>query len=324
MPHSYFVFNGAERRNPAAAFRATVEREFYRADAYLKGDLSSLELHYRKATVGALHIFKASFNGRAVCGVQRSWQDIRSDSKQFLLLWFPRFGTVCIHQNQQDEVVTADEFAITYANRPLHIETLPDASGRHESWQVAVPLHLVNPSLPSAESLGGRRFPLDSGNARMARKTFLSLFEDAESMTPKAVEAYVNTAIESLSEALRGECRKRVDEFDIKNVRLNKLRGYIDFHLSDPGLTAHKVASECGISQRYVHLLLREAGTTFRDQIWSRRLARAHEWLTSRETLEESISHVAYTTGFRSVSHFCRSFKAAYGCTPGQAREQAH
>ncbi|HKY92135.1 MAG TPA: helix-turn-helix domain-containing protein, partial [Nevskiaceae bacterium] len=254
------------------------------------------------------------------CGVNRTWTDIRRDSRQFVLLWFPVHGTVRIQQNRQREVVTAGEFAITYANRPLKIEVLPDENDRHESYQVAVPLHLMNPRVPHVEQLGGCRFPLERGNAMLSKKTWIALFEEAEGMTPKAIEAYVGAALDALAESLRGECRKRVDAFDIKNVRLNTLREYIDFHLSDPGLTASKVAHECGISARYVHLLFKEAGTTFRDLTWNRRLARAHEWLTSAQNADESISHIAFTAGFRSVSHFSRSFKAAFGVTPSQAR----
>lgn len=324
MPRSYFNYNStrAGKADPVPDFRTSVAREFYKADAYLKGDLDNLDLNYRKSMVGGVPIFKAAFTGRAVCGVQRSWTDIRRDSKQFVLLWFPVTGTVRIQQNRQRETVTPAEFAVTYANRPLRIEALPDENDRHESYQVAVPLHLANPHLPHIEQLGGSRFPLDRGNAMLAKRTWIALFEEADSMSQKTAEAYVAAALEALSGSLRGECRKRVDAYDIKNVRLNTLREYIDFHLSDPGLTATKVAAECGISARYVHLLFKEAGTTFRDLTWNRRLSRAHEWLTSERNADESISHIAFTAGFRSVSHFSRAFKAAFGCTPTEARSR--
>lgn len=323
MPQSYFNYSSARRKtDPGPDFRVSVAREFYRADAYLKGDLDTLDVNYRKAMVGSLPIFKAAFSGRAICGVQRTWQDIRRDSKQFVLLWFPILGTVRIQQNRQREVVTPDEFAITYANWPLRIEALPDENEHHESYQVAVPLHLIHPFLPHVEQLGGCRFALGRGNAMLAKKTWMALFEEAESMTPRAIDAYVTAALDALAESMRGECRKRVDAHQIKNVRLNTLREYIDFHLSDPGLTATKVAAECGISARYVHLLFKEAGTTFRELTWHRRLARSHEWLTSAQNAEESISHIALTAGFRSVSHFSRSFKAAFGCTPTEARSR--
>lgn len=321
MPEPYFSYcSGQFHVNPSAGFKDTVAREFYMADAYLKGDLNSLDLTYTKSRAGSLPIFKANFRGRAVCGVQRSWQDIRKDSKHFCLIWFPTAGTVHIHQNGQGVAVRPDQFAITYADRPLRIEATPDQNDVHESYQVAVPLHLMNTYLPHVEKLGGCGFELESGNATFAKRTCIALFEEAESMSARAIDSFVAASLAALSDTLNGECEKRLRAHDIKTVRLKTLRDYIDFHLSDPGLTGAKVAEECGISPRYMHLLFREAGTTFGGYTWNNRLRRAHDWLTIRENQNESISHIAFTAGYRSVSHFSRSFKAAYGYTPTEAR----
>src|SRR5262249_36120061 len=74
MPHSYFHYNSRARKSdPQPDFRTSVAREFYKADAYFKGDLDSLDLNYKKTMVGSLAIFKAAYTGRAICGVQRSW-----------------------------------------------------------------------------------------------------------------------------------------------------------------------------------------------------------------------------------------------------------
>ena len=95
---------------------------------------------------------------------------------------------------------------------------------------------------------------------------------------------------------------------------------YIDLHLSDPKLSIATVAKGCGISPRYVSILLKLHGSAFSTLVWEQRLKIASRLLTSSRSNDLSISKVAYGMGFKSLAHFSRKFKAAFKVSPSEYR----
>jgi transcriptional regulator GlxA family with amidase domain len=74
------------------------------------------------------------------------------------------------------------------------------------------------------------------------------------------------------------------------------------------------------MSRGHLHRRLRDVLSTSPTEIVrSIRLDRAAQLLKSRAG---SVSEVAYATGFQSVSHFCRCFKARFDATPSTYRER--
>jgi len=90
--------------------------------------------------------------------------------------------------------------------------------------------------------------------------------------------------------------------------------------LADPGLSAAEAAVRFGISRRYVDRLFQQAGTTFERFVLAERLRGARLDLVDPARRRDKIAAIAYRWGFRDLSMFHRNFKAAYGVTPGEAR----
>ncbi|WP_369215328.1 helix-turn-helix domain-containing protein [Streptomyces flavofungini] len=101
------------------------------------------------------------------------------------------------------------------------------------------------------------------------------------------------------------------------------IRRYIDQHLSDPGLSAERVAAAHLISTRYLHRLFESEGITVGRLIQLRRVERCAQELTRRARVSPSVAVVAARWGFGSAAHFSRAFKAVYGCPPQQWRRMA-
>lgn len=95
---------------------------------------------------------------------------------------------------------------------------------------------------------------------------------------------------------------------------------YIDRNFMDPELTIGRIAQRCGVTERYVHMLLAKTGKTCMQYILERRLECSRRLLLSAQFNHCSITDIAYECGFSSVSHFCRSFRERYGETPSQQR----
>jgi AraC-like DNA-binding protein len=108
----------------------------------------------------------------------------------------------------------------------------------------------------------------------------------------------------------------------LKAARLQAIVRIIDRHLTDSKLNAERVGAKLGLSQRYVHHLLAEAGTTFSQVVRQKRLERARQMLQERSTVPRRIAYIAYAVGFSDLSNFNHAFRAHFGCTPSDLRRR--
>ncbi|TKB49973.1 helix-turn-helix transcriptional regulator [Ferrimonas sediminicola] len=86
-------------------------------------------------------------------------------------------------------------------------------------------------------------------------------------------------------------------------------------------LSLQQLAQEAGISDsRLCHLFRQQLGLKFSLYLVCRRLEAAPEALQDEGL---NIASVAYKLGFSTPSHFCRAFKAHYGITPSEFKQDA-
>jgi AraC-like DNA-binding protein len=90
----------------------------------------------------------------------------------------------------------------------------------------------------------------------------------------------------------------------------------IECRSADPNLSALTIASELGITPRYVHLLLEETGKSFTHHVLERRLQRAAALLHDPQWRERKIAEIAAEAGFTDLSYFNRAFRRRYNATP--------
>jgi AraC-like DNA-binding protein len=74
------------------------------------------------------------------------------------------------------------------------------------------------------------------------------------------------------------------------------------------------------MSTRSVRDVFAAYGTTPGRYILGRRLERAHVLLGDPAQHRRAISDIAYAVGFADLPYFSRSFRAAYGRSPREAR----
>jgi AraC-like DNA-binding protein len=106
----------------------------------------------------------------------------------------------------------------------------------------------------------------------------------------------------------------------LKAAQLQAVLDDIGRNFSRAGFSATDVAGRLGISARYVHLLLEETGSSFSEHVLESRLMYAYEMLLSPAWLSTRIGDIAFESGFSDLSHFNRSFRGRFGCTPGDVR----
>ena len=102
-----------------------------------------------------------------------------------------------------------------------------------------------------------------------------------------------------------------------------KLRAAIDSQLTNPDADRASIAAAAGISERHANRVLAREGTSVGRLLSARRLARCAEAFRDPRQRHHGIADVAYSFGFRDLSHFTRVFKGCYGISPSEYRASA-
>jgi AraC family transcriptional activator of tynA and feaB len=95
-----------------------------------------------------------------------------------------------------------------------------------------------------------------------------------------------------------------------RTLVLMKLRSAIEARLA------------AGVSVRYANAVLAEIDTSIMRLVLARRLERCRRALEDPLQARRTVSEIAYGWGFSDMTHFSRTFRAAYGLTPRDHRQQ--
>lgn len=140
----------------------------------------------------------------------------------------------------------------------------------------------------------------------------------------RAIATHVHD-LASLLAGATGDAAHLAQQRGGRAARLAQVRADIDAHLTDPALSAAAVARRMGVSPRYVHRLLDEAGEgqSFSALVMEQRLALAARLLADPRLAGRTIAAIAFDAGFGDLSYFNRCFRLRYGMTPSDARARA-
>lgn len=124
----------------------------------------------------------------------------------------------------------------------------------------------------------------------------------------------------ALAAGLKGDAADLGGAKGLRAARLAAVLRKIETQFREPSLSPRRVASQLGLSPRYINELLHETGRSFSERVLELRLQEAFHMLSSAHFRSSRISDIAYRAGFSDISHFNRSFRTRFGCTPKAAR----
>jgi len=104
------------------------------------------------------------------------------------------------------------------------------------------------------------------------------------------------------------------------NAMLLRARDLIEKNLGDSNMTPDSIASNLGISRRYLFKLFAEEGTTVAGWIRKRRLDKCARDLTDPAMAGHLIASIGGRWGLDDPRHMARAFRAEFGCTPSEYR----
>jgi AraC-like DNA-binding protein len=100
-----------------------------------------------------------------------------------------------------------------------------------------------------------------------------------------------------------------------------RIEAFIHNHLTDPGLSAERIAREHYISKRQLYKLWASRELSLSDWIMSERLEGARRALAVHACTSTTIGTIARRWGFTDPTHFSRRFRGAYGLSPREWRQ---
>lgn len=316
MTETLFALDEHNYRNCQSCFRGNNNREYYLGDFSIEAG-SGIEVRAEKKAAGCCSIIRLQSNTRLF--FRRSWSHIREDSTDVTVLWFVKRGKLCVSHQLGHTTAMAGDFLVTKSITPFFIECHVGRDAMHEVLHVVVPTHLLTSYIPPGLTTG---FSLAATGCQftVAQHILTDIFEEEGELSPNAAQLLVESALFVLGQAIRERTLPVCARRSLSTKRLQDVLRYIDLHLSDPKLSIATVAKGCGISRRYVSILLKLHGSAFSTLVWEQRLKIASRLLSSSRSNDLSISKVAYGMGFKNLAHFSRKFKAAFNVSPSEYR----
>jgi AraC-like DNA-binding protein len=203
---------------------------------------------------------------------------------------------------------TARPYQLAF-NQPASILTLRIEKSVLQRY-VGAPDHLVQ--VPVSGS---------SGAGALASRLIREIWKASDVALEPAVAPWcANVVLELIASAYAGVDRGKVDRSCLASALRLRIMDFIDRSLRDPDLSPALVAKALKITSRHVHRLFAQQGATVTRYIQERRLEKCRTALADPLLAGLSVTHVCSEYGFRSLPHFSRLFRAAYGMSPRDYR----
>ena len=140
----------------------------------------------------------------------------------------------------------------------------------------------------------------------------------AESLDPHGIKPYLTGLAELV---LRSALRSELDRADAIATRRRAAIDYIKANLSDPNLSAERIADALFISRRRLYQLF-DDGDGVSGRIRAQRIERAKELLGDPAHAGKGVGEISRQCGFANAAHFSRTFRKLVDETPRAYRDR--
>ncbi|WP_461086594.1 AraC-like ligand-binding domain-containing protein [Streptomyces deserti] len=247
----------------------------------------------------------------------------RSDPEAYQLMLNLRGGHRII-QGGCDTTSSAGEMTLYDTSRPWHGWAAAD-TGTVDGIMVQLPRQPLPMPADKVRSLTALKLSGRTGVGALLAACLKQMMADAHSYT-RADAARLATVTLDLLAAMCAhylEAERHLPPETHHHALAMRIRGFIEQHLADPGLTPAVVAAAHHISTRQLHRIFQAQNLTVAGWIRQRRLEKCHHDLFDPRYDDRPVQAIAARWGFANKAHFSRVFRAAYGIPPGDLRHLA-
>lgn len=239
------------------------------------------------------------------------------DGKDDLVLSVITGGRVLRTTDDGELDLGPGEAYLGFNDQPSH-HKLHDSPG---FLDIAIPRAVLAPLVGDLDRASRGKLP-QTPELKLLTGYSLMVTRDVQELPPR-LASLCSAHLLDLAVAALGPAREvaeLVKAGGVRAARLAAVKADIGRHLTSPDLNIVDVARRQGITPRYVRALFASEGSSFSTYVLEKRLDLAHWRLSDRRFAGQSISAIAYDTGFGDLSYFNRTFRRRYGMTPSDLR----
>lgn len=308
-------FSGESAKDTMEAWRRFVASHISSLEVAYEDDWVPPEAWSLRTKGFQITDIKAGGEGNIV----RNSTDVRRGHSNSMACLFSVSGQHIVTQDNRELACNPEQFLLIDLAKPYE----------HHRTGVSHTIYFVMPKSFLAERVGHMSEALQqihdcaAGLAGAALSLARGMLVDAHLLTPLAFETICQSLGEIVALALMGDKNGEQNMSTRRNAMFLQVRRYIRNNLGSQHLTAIRIASECGLSERYLHELFHATGQTVSQFLWKERLQRSRAMLNDPSRRHRSITEIAFGCGFSDSGHFSNSFRKAFGISPRDFRKQS-
>ncbi|MGW5256840.1 AraC-like ligand-binding domain-containing protein [Streptomyces sp. NPDC004012] len=181
----------------------------------------------------------------------------------------------------------------------------------------SVPRSLLSRSEADLWQLTARAVRPSSGLPLLLRPMLEQLADTSEAYATPVAERLAESVVDLIAATAADQLGEAPAELPgADHVLLLRIKNFIRWHLSDPGLTPQVIARAHGISIRQLHRMFQAEDTTLCQWIRSLRLHECRKELAAQAPGSVSLGQVARRWGFTTPAGFSKAFRGSYGLSP--------
>lgn len=167
-----------------------------------------------------------------------------------------------------------------------------------------------------------RSFSGTEGTGRVLCHTASCMVEELPRMNVRRANLLGQTLTGLVLIAIQERIGASAQSNVVRHGLRERIQNYIDQHLRDPNLSLDLIAKQLNCTKRYLHKVFQGTGESLSEYILQQRLERCRLDLSNPDLSNISITEIALSWGFNSVSHFSRAFHLRFGKPPRSARAE--
>jgi AraC-like DNA-binding protein len=276
---------------------------------------------------------KARFSGRMRCGdigdiravelgstaatIWHSREHVARAAGEHFLLRVQRSGESHTSQDGREVRLRTGDFTLCDAQRPYRLHFTEPAS----FLTLRISRTALRRYFGAPEQLVLLRVPGDAGLGLVASRLLSRVANSFDVVVnPLTYPRLSSAVLEIVAGAFAGQVGAPIGAGRHSAIFRAKIIEFVESRLADASLTPTSVAQEFGISRRYLHGLFEAGEETLARYIWRRRLECARYALLDARRTGRTLTQLAEEHGFKTLAHFSRNFRAAFGHSPKELR----
>ncbi|WP_342642365.1 helix-turn-helix domain-containing protein [Rhodoligotrophos ferricapiens] len=266
-------------------------------------------------TLGSLSMSRLESDGLLY---RRHKRHLLHERDESYLITVPELSEVHFIQDGREARCKPGQFLVERSHLPYEFSY----GEPNTLWVLKIPSEILRSRIVMPERLASLGFDATQGTGalfvdvlRLVAARLAEMDESARAMSGKHLVDLLSMAISADERTLNPNASS------VQMAHLHRVETFIRLNLASSALNPHAIAAACGISVRYLHQLFSSQGRSVSEWVKLQRLLMCKQML-SDPTCHKKVSEIAYEWGFSDQAQFSRLYRAEFGVTPSDTREQ--